>query len=296
MKAKAGAGANTRITPARAMAQVIDKKLLSELNHFSEVSKEDGDAKRYGPLPSDVFKASLRVKKLPEGEKELHLGTLVGQDVASWWSPQGTNLFKPLAQKLVARDCFQRGILPQAKYAWLSQLAMNNMKVRRKGESVINGAPWFVVIGNVLGCITKAWRLQKPHNSNGFGVRRNGRKLFVCFFNQGIVSCRLCARVVWFQLFHSSIILVIDFYFLLTLYTPAPHLNALDFVVVLINSLIKNNLAKKVLNGFLRPGTTRGPARPHPTQFPHRVPTRTQAPVLPCRAPHFLRSQPKGPS
>ena len=72
--------------------------------------------------------------------------------------------------------------------------------------------------------------------------------LFVCF-NQGIVSCRLCVRVLCFQLFHSLIILFIDFYFWLTLHTPSPHLNAFDFEIVLINSLI--TFTKNVLNGFL---------------------------------------------
>ena len=170
MKCAAGAGTNTRITPARAMAHVIDKKLLSELNHFSEISKEDGDGKRYGPLPGDVFKPSLRVKKLPEGERALKLGNLVGQDAATWWSPQATSLFKPLAQKLVARECYLRGMLRQTKYAWLSQLATNNMMLRRKGTF----APWFIVIGNVLGCLTKCWQAHFDL-AHGFGVRRNGR-------------------------------------------------------------------------------------------------------------------------
>ena len=243
MKCAAGGGTNTRITPARAMAHVIDKKLLSELNHYSEISKEDGDGKRYGPLPGDVFKPSLRVKKLPEAERALKLGTLVGQDAATWWSPQASSVFKPLAQKLVARECYLRGMLRQTKYAWLSQLATNNMMLRRKGTT----APWFLVIGNVLGCLTKCWQVYFDL-ATGFGVRRNGRQLFVCF-NQGIVSCRLCVRVLCFQLFHSLIILFIAFYFWLTLYIPSPHLIAFDFVVVLINSLI--NFTKKVLNGFL---------------------------------------------
>ena len=169
MKCAAGGGTNTRITPARAMAHVIDKKLLSELNHYSEISKEDGDGKRYGPLPGDVFKPSLRVKKLPEAERALKLGTLVGQDAATWWSPQASSVFKPLAQKLVARECYLRGMLRQTKYAWLSQLATNNMMLRRKGTT----APWFLVIGNVLGCLTKCWQV---HFAHGFGVRRNGRQ------------------------------------------------------------------------------------------------------------------------
>ena len=41
--------------------------------------------------------------------------------------------------------------------------------LRRKGT----WAPWFLVIGNVLGCLTKCWQV---HFAHGFGVRRNGRQ------------------------------------------------------------------------------------------------------------------------
>ena len=59
VKAKAGVHRNTRISPAKCMATMVDKGLLSKLNHFNEVDWQSVGRKRYAEhqLPEDAFHA-----------------------------------------------------------------------------------------------------------------------------------------------------------------------------------------------------------------------------------------------
>ena len=93
---------------------------------------------------------SLKLSSLDKEVADLNLGDVVTLEDASWYSPVAANCFKPLAEMIICRECYNNGELQLAQYGWLAGLATNRMLIRRKGTY-----KWSLVVGVAFDCLVK---------------------------------------------------------------------------------------------------------------------------------------------
>ena len=156
VKSHVASSSNSRCTPARAMAHLIDDKMMSITpNHFDVIDIQDAPESKISSLGPDTFQAPLQQKRLPVELQNAKLNDIVGRGAATWWSPGPTLIFKPHAEILAMRVCKKDGDLYSMKYAWLSKLCFPKLLIRRKGTFT-----WQLCLGDLARTLVKTWQVE----------------------------------------------------------------------------------------------------------------------------------------
>lgn len=148
--------ANSRCTPQRAMAVVIDKQVLSSLNHFEEVSREHEIIERSFSFGPHAFKPRMRPDTEDHPTRMMSLRSIVGTGEASWYSPTASTSVAPYADLLICREAARLGTFLLLENTFLCQLASPRLCLRRVGEAL-----WHMCIGDVVGVVAYGWPVRQ---------------------------------------------------------------------------------------------------------------------------------------
>ena len=151
VKADVSCSMNSTCTPQRAMATVIDKKVLTQLNQYEEVDRETQITQRGFQFDAHTFTPQMRPKCMDDETRNANFRSIVGTGTAEWFSPNSTNTAAPFCDILACRDVEDN--ISKLQNTWLSRLCSSRrMLVRRKGAD-----DWMLPIGEICSVIVKVW-------------------------------------------------------------------------------------------------------------------------------------------
>ena len=151
---------NTRCTPERIWAVVLDKEVMSGLNHFDEVDRNDVTPVRAQTLDHRLFHANTNKKKMTDAMKVFNPGSIVSRKEATWFSPAASNVRRPFCDIKLARMCQLLGDVSLMQYSWLCRLCTSRLLIRKKGTFA-----WSLCLGNVCQAFVEVWHPVEFHDS-----------------------------------------------------------------------------------------------------------------------------------
>ena len=100
VKADVSQGTNSRCTAQRAMGTVIDKGVLSQLNNYTEVSRESEPVERNLQLGGHAFQLILRPKLQGAETRDAQFNGIIGTGDADWFAHNAANSDTPFCDIL----------------------------------------------------------------------------------------------------------------------------------------------------------------------------------------------------
>ena len=132
------------------MAIAIDKRVLSSVNAFEEVSRNDTAdlcGFQFGP---NAFKPILQTSSMDADMKEANFKRIMGTGEATWFAPSSANSHLPYADILAARVLSEN--LLSLEHVWQARLCRPRMAYR-----LATSTQWYIGVGQLCEVIVKLW-------------------------------------------------------------------------------------------------------------------------------------------
>jgi len=136
------------------MAVSIDTGVLSTVNRFDEIKREDADATRDTEFNKDFFSPPVRKDCLDEETAALNLHTIAGYGDADWYSPAAANVNRPYLEMVAARRAKSDGHLELLENACMSRLASKRILLRERGQA---DSDWKFCQGSICNTVACTW-------------------------------------------------------------------------------------------------------------------------------------------
>lgn len=153
----------------RSWAVLVEKKVLSSVHAYTEVSGDQINLERDAQLPSDAFHYSV--------DSSLPFSKVIGYGKADWYSPSADGAAVEHADHALLRHLRQQGDIQLLRNLWLSVfLKVPGLMLRRR----VGGESWYFSIADIPGSAGLGWRAKLVH-----GDGRSAGDLFLPVSDRG---------------------------------------------------------------------------------------------------------------